>query len=79
MEPESWINIDPKVMGGKPCIRNTRITVDTIVGMIECGMAIRDLLANYPDLSEEDLQQAAKYDLSIADQKKIGRGHEDTY
>jgi uncharacterized protein (DUF433 family) len=38
------ITFDPQVMGGKPCIRGTRVTVGTIVGLVASGSAIHDIL-----------------------------------
>ena len=57
----TWIDINAKVMGGKPCIRNTRVTVDTIVGLIELNYTIGDLLEAYPYLTENDLRIALTY------------------
>ncbi len=55
------ITIDPLVMGGKPCIRGMRVTVGTIVGLIASGRSIREILAAYPYLEEEDIRQALQY------------------
>ena len=61
MEPFDRISQDPEVMGGKACIRGTRVTVGTIVGQIGAGHTIEDLLADYPYLSREDILQALRY------------------
>lgn len=45
-------------MGGKPCIRGTRVTVGMIVGQIRAGRSPEELLADYPYLEREDLLQA---------------------
>ncbi|MGI0014445.1 MAG: DUF433 domain-containing protein, partial [Nitrososphaera sp.] len=42
------ITFDPKVMGGKPCIRGMRITVGTIVGLVAAGHSTSDILKAYP-------------------------------
>ena len=55
------ITQEPGVMGGKPCIRNMRVTVGMIVGQIGEGHSIDDLLANYPYLEREDILQALRY------------------
>jgi len=55
------ITFDPKVMGGKPCIRGMRVTVGMIVGLIAAGRARSDILALYPYLEEEDIAQALTY------------------
>jgi uncharacterized protein (DUF433 family) len=55
------ITRNPKVMGGKACIRGMRVTVGMIVGMIGSGYTIEQLLADYPYLEREDILQALKY------------------
>src|SRR5208282_2021541 len=47
------ITIDPKVMGGKPCIRGMRVTVGTIVGMLAEGHTTAQILGLYPYLEAE--------------------------
>jgi uncharacterized protein (DUF433 family) len=55
------ITVDPKQMGGMPCIRGLRIPVATVVGMVADGMTEAEILKNYPDLAPEDIQQALRY------------------
>lgn len=55
------ITVDPKVMGGKPCIRNLRVTVGTIVGLIGDGKTIEEVLREYPYLEREDILEALSY------------------
>ena len=43
------------VMGGKPCVRGTRVTVGTIVGLVAAEHEIDDILAAYPYLEREDI------------------------
>lgn len=52
------IRVNPKQMGGTPCIRGLRIPVATIVGMVADGMATATILENYPDLEAEDIREA---------------------
>lgn len=61
MKALSRITFDPKVMGGKPCIRGLRVTVGTIVGLIASGHPHADILKLYPYLEEEDLREALAY------------------
>ena len=49
------------VMGGKPCIRGTRGTVDTIVGLVATGSTTSEILEAYPYLQEQDVVQALAY------------------
>ncbi len=51
----------PKVMGGKPCIRGTRVTVGMIVSELAAGRSIEELLADFPYLEEADIREALAY------------------
>lgn len=55
------ITFDPKVMGGKPCIRGMRVTAGTIVGLIAVGATTEEILADYPYLEAEDISAALSY------------------
>jgi uncharacterized protein (DUF433 family) len=48
-------------MGGVPCIRDLRIPVATIVGMVAEGMTAAEIVEAYPDLEPADVQEALKY------------------
>ena len=51
----------PDIMGGKPCVRGTRVTVGMIVGEIGAGTSIEALLADYPYLDRDDVMQALRH------------------
>jgi uncharacterized protein (DUF433 family) len=55
------ITVDPKQMGGVPCIRGLRIPVATVVGMVADGMGEAEILDAYPDLSSEDIHEALRF------------------
>lgn len=55
------ITFDSNVMGGKPCIRGTRVTVGTIVGLLASGATPEEILADYPYLEVEDIPAALSY------------------
>ena len=55
------ITFDPQIMGGRACIRGMRIPVAVIVGQIAHGATSGEILADYPDLEQEDIQQALEY------------------
>lgn len=50
------ITIDPAIRGGKPVIRGTRITVSDILEHFAGGMSHQEILADFPDLSVEDIR-----------------------
>jgi uncharacterized protein (DUF433 family) len=55
------IEINPKVMMGKPVIRGTRIPVELILRKLSEGGKERELLEAYPRLTKEDIQAAMRY------------------
>jgi uncharacterized protein (DUF433 family) len=55
------ITVNPKQMGGVPCLRGLRIPVATVVGMVADGMTEEEILAAYPDLEREDIREALRY------------------
>jgi uncharacterized protein (DUF433 family) len=55
------ITINPKQMGGVPCIRGLRIPVATVVGMLADGMTESEVLRVLPDLELEDVREALWY------------------
>jgi len=52
---------DPKVMGGKPVIRGTRIPVDLIIRLLAKGMTEEEILEDYPRLKKEDIKACLEY------------------
>jgi len=55
------ITFDPKIMGGRACIRGMRITVAHVVNMVANGMTTEEMLKEYPALETEDVRQALQY------------------
>lgn len=55
------ITLDPGRMGGKPCIRGTRVTVGTVVGLLAAGRSMDEVLAAYPYIEREDVEAALAY------------------
>ena len=52
----SRITVRPNVFGGKPTIRDMRIAVEHVLGMLAAGDTVETILAEYPDLKAEDIQ-----------------------
>lgn len=55
------ITMDPTRMGGKPCIRDTRVTAGTLVGLIAEDYTPEEILDAYPYLEREDIRAALRY------------------
>jgi len=56
----SRITINPRQMGGVPCIRGLRIPVATVLDMVAEGMEAPEILKAYPDLETEDIREALR-------------------
>ena len=65
------ISIDPQVMGGKPCIRNMRVTVGTIVGLIGAGRTTEEVLKAYPYLERDDILEALTYAAWRSEEREV--------
>lgn len=55
------ITSDPAVLGGKPIVRGTRISVQMILEWVASGAARDEILAKHPQLTEADVEQALNY------------------
>lgn len=52
---------DPNILGGKPIIAGTRISVETILELISSGMGTKDIVKEYPFLNKKQIQAAVNY------------------
>ena len=57
----SRITFDPRVMGGKACIRGMRITAGTVLGLLATGHAPSEILELYPYLEADDIKAVLEY------------------
>lgn len=55
------ISVDSRIMGGKPCIRGTRVTVGTIVGQLGAGTSRDRLLEMYPYITREQVDACLRF------------------
>jgi uncharacterized protein (DUF433 family) len=55
------ITIDPDIRFGKPCIKGTRITVGDILGWLSEGISIKEILEDYPELTEIHIRAALAF------------------
>ncbi len=65
------ITVDPRQMGGVPCLRRLRIPVATVVGMVADGMSEDDILQAYPDLEREDIREALRYAAAAVQEREL--------
>jgi uncharacterized protein (DUF433 family) len=52
---------NPNILGGKPCLKGTRISVQIVLEWLASGASIATIHAQYPHLSEAALQEAVLY------------------
>jgi uncharacterized protein (DUF433 family) len=70
-ELHARIAIDPNVCFGKPCIRGTRIWVSLILDNLAEGVAEREILDEYPQLTSEDVRAAIAYGAEMARERFV--------
>ncbi|HOC24952.1 MAG TPA: DUF433 domain-containing protein [bacterium] len=70
------ITTDPAICFGKPCIRGTRIWVSLILELLATGMVHREIIAEYPQLTEEDIRAALVYAAVMTREHYVDIEHE---
>ena len=68
------ITFDPKVMGGRACIRGMRVTVALVLNLVASGMTPNEILETYPYLEPEDIQETLRYAAWLADEQILPLG-----
>jgi len=66
-EREERIAIFPDVCNGRPVVRGTRITVQSVLEMLGAGDPVEEVLAAYPSLSREDVLACLRYSSRMMD------------
>jgi uncharacterized protein (DUF433 family) len=56
MDYRKIITVEAGKRGGKPCIRGMRITVQDVLEYLAGGMSAGEILADFPDLTQEDIR-----------------------
>ena len=59
------IEVNPKILGGKPVIRGTRIPVYLVLELLSVGYDFKRIMEAYPTLKEEDINAAVEYAAKI--------------
>ena len=63
------VTFDPRILGGRACIRGMRIPVSVLVSQVAQGASHEEVLKDYPDLELEDLRQAMEYAAWLASEE----------
>ena len=65
------ITVRPDQMGGVPCIRNLRIPVATVIGMVADGMTEQEILKSFPDLEREDIRESLQFGAEAVKEREL--------
>ena len=65
------IILDPKVLGGKPIVRGTRLAVEFIIDLLAQGWSEPEILENYPGLEREDISACLRYATEILRSERV--------
>ena len=65
------IVVNPKIMGGKPIVKGTRITVEQVLKMLAQGLTTQEILKDYPHLSKDDISAVLLYAAKIASEEEV--------
>jgi len=66
---QNFVTIDPEIHHGEPCIKGTRVPVALLVGSIADGMAIEEVVIEYPQITREAVQAALAYAADVIRQE----------
>lgn len=58
---KNLITQDPEILGGKPIIAGTRISVETILELLSSGMEKDEIIKEYPFLTKKQIKAAVQY------------------
>jgi uncharacterized protein (DUF433 family) len=62
VDPSITIVSTSGVRGGKPCLAGTRVTVDDVLGYLASGMTIAQIVADFPELTNELVNAAVEFE-----------------
>jgi uncharacterized protein (DUF433 family) len=66
------ISVNPKIHFGKPCIAGTRITVQSVLELINEGLSFEEIKQDYhPDLDTEDIKACLNYAIALISAEDI--------
>jgi len=62
---------NPKILVGKPIVAGTRIPMTLILNLLAHGQTIKEIINDYPDLTEEDIKAAVRYAEKTVEKESI--------
>jgi uncharacterized protein (DUF433 family) len=61
IEYRNYIKINPNKRFGKPCVRDTRISVYDVLSWLSSGMDFNEIIDDFPELTKEDIRACLAY------------------
>ena len=61
IEYRNYIKINPNKRFGKPCVRDTRISVYDVLSWLSSGMDFDEIIDDFPELTKEDIRACLAY------------------
>jgi uncharacterized protein (DUF433 family) len=71
MDTHKRVTLDPGVLGGKPVIRGTRLSVEFIIDLLAEGWTQAEILNNYPGIEGEDIRACLAYAGAILRDERV--------
>ena len=66
------ITVNPEIHFGKPCVAGTRITVQSVLELLNEGLSFEEIIRDsYPDLTVEDIRACIEYAIALVASEDI--------
>jgi uncharacterized protein (DUF433 family) len=65
------ITYNPKIFGGKPIIKGTRISVEFVLELLASGMDIKEIIKEYPQLTKRDILAVLDYAAKVVKREEL--------
>jgi len=71
MQWQDYIQFDPNICHGRPCIKGTRIMVSVVLDNLAAGLTPQQIIESYPSLTLESIHAAIAYASDLAKERVI--------
>lgn len=61
------LTVEPDKLGGQPCIRGYRFSVEQLLGLLADGLTVEQIQADYPFVEQADVAEVLRYAAALAD------------
>lgn len=65
------IVFDPKILGGKPILKGTRIAVEFVLELLASGMTSDEIVREYPHLTKQDIRAVLSYAAAVVKREEV--------